>query len=244
MSRPLDTAKVTRALLAAAPSKPRAWTAEEVAFLRKHYRGRGAKWCAAKLGRSTDATERAAYLRHITRCWSQQELVTLRAEWGEVSERSLRHKLPGRPWGGIVAKAAELGLSNPNQGKSSMAEAVRLSGLNRRRLRLIFAEYGVRLTYRIRTRAEGEGAYRGRHWVFDMDEAMEAVRAWLITKAARLNRTEAMARTGLSMHHTQRAVRMLAGTRPVEGFSVREWSLSPEDVDAAAAMYRTARGER
>ena len=71
-----------------------------------------------------------------------------------------------------------------------------------------------------------------------------AVRAWLAAKAARLNRAEAMARMGLSMHHTQQAMRLLASTRPVDGLTAREWLLSPEDVDAAAAMYRAARGGR
>mgnify|MGYP002133767872 CR=1 FL=1 len=54
----------------------------------------------------------------------------------------------------------------------------------------------------------------------------------------------AMARMGLSMHHTQQAMRLLASTRPVDGLTAREWLLSPEDVDAAAAMYRATGGGR
>ena len=225
-----------------APKRP--WTDEDVAFLRKHYRRRGATWCAAQLGRTVDTTESAAHRRGITVLWTRRELTILRNEWGELGERSLRRKLPGRTMSAISMKARELGLVNPNQGKASMKEAERASGINRRRLARIFAEYGVRLTYRVRTFTRDPSAEHGRYWVFDLDEAMDAVRAWLAAKAARLNRAEAMARMGLSMHHTQQAMRLLASTRPVDGLTAREWLLSPEDVDAAAAMYRAARGGR
>jgi transposase-like protein len=42
--------------------------------------------------------------------WTEQEDRTLLAEWSEVSVKTLRKKIPGRSWAGIVARAHKLGL--------------------------------------------------------------------------------------------------------------------------------------
>lgn len=246
MSAALETAKVTRAMLAAgrskfAPKSWRPWSEDDLALLTKHYPLRGAEWCRKKLHRSERSIANKSRRLGLARFWSRRELVTLRAEWGEVSERKLRQKLPGRTWKAIAEKAKKLGLSNPNQGVASIKEVAIKSGFNHRRVMVILRAMGVRLTYRVRTQVRPNAA---RRWVVDLDEALEAIAAWVREQGRRLTLIEAAARTGLSLYHARQSIKLLASTRPVEGYPATVWSVSPEDVDAAAAMYRAARGAR
>jgi len=226
------------------PAKRREWTSEDRAFLAKHLRRKGTAWVAAKLGRGVRSIQCAALRYGISRHWTEREVAILRAEWGELSERGLRQKLAGRAWGGIVFKAHSMGLGDPNQGLIYFKEAIRQTGVDRKRLLMILDDAGVKRVRRVRLKSE-VGGYR--QWMVDGDRACAAVVAWLSAQARRLNRAEIIARTGLSAHHVRRALLTLAAVRPVEGFRNapgQAWLVSPEDADAAAAMYRAARGER
>ena len=217
------------------------WSDRDVAFLRKHYLPEGAAWCALRLGRSASAVRNAARARGITVLWSAEEIATLRVEWGELRERGLRRKLPGRTWWAIAQKAHHLGLANPNQGVVSIEEACRRTGMCRKRLRKILAERGVTLTHPIRTFVSRHARKERCTWVVDPDAAAEAVEAWLKDQASRLRCDEAAQRAGVSTTTMKRAMRLLAATRPVEGHSAlggRVWAVRPEDADAAMAMWR------
>ncbi len=233
---------------AAKPAKRinRPWSAEDVAFLRKHYLRRRSAWCAKRLGRSMSSVVQAARKHGLTTKWTREELVTLRAEWGCLGEKRLCQKLRGRTWSAIAMKAYEIGLRDPNQGTISIKQAEERTGIGRDRLRQILADAGVTVRRRIRTRiANPNAAYRQR--VVDAEEVDAAVKAWLRAESAKLRQMDAAAATGLSPHQMRHAMRMLSATRHVEGASCSRggtWAVSREDADAAAAMYRAARGVR
>ena len=224
---------------AAAPDRP--WTDDEVALLTEYYPLRGTRWCMKRLDRSDRSIWRMTRKLGLMRFWSERELTILRAEWSEMSERGLRRKLPGRTWKAIVEKAAKMGMANPNQGLVSIKAVEEASGFNHRRVMMILRASSVRLTQRVRTRIRPNAT---RRWVVELDEALEVIGAWVRDQGRRLNGVEMAERTGLSRHHTHQAVRLLASTRSVEGYPARVWAISPEDADAAAAMYRAARGVR
>ena len=242
----METERVTRAMLAArysrADAKP--WTEADVAFLRKHYLRRRSTWCAKKLGRSAGAIVQAARKHGLSTKWTREELVTLRAEWGEVSERCLRRKLPGRTWGAIAMKAYSIGLRDPNQGAISIKQAEERTGLDRVRLRRILADAGVTVRRRIRTQITSPNEqYRQR--IVDAEEVDAAVKAWLRAESLKLRKMDAADAVGLRPAQMGVAMQMLRAVRPVEGVRWRApWAISREDADAAAAMYRAARGER
>ena len=239
MSAALETERVTRAMLAARTRRP--WTAAEVAFLRKNYH-RGLSWLAKRMGRSRGALAWKARASGITRKWTRAELVTLRAEWGELSERGLRRKLRGRTWAAIAIRAHRMGLANPNQGKVDMRTASRITGIDHRALPAVLAAAGVRRTYRIRTNGDC-GSVKYRCWMVDADEARAAATAHFARLARLLSRPEAARRMGVGIPTVRAAMQMLAATRPVEGLWAKPWRVSPEDADAAIAMYRASRGE-
>ncbi len=245
MSHALDTAKVTRAMLSVggasqpkrAPRVP--WTAEELAVLDKHYRLKGATWCAEKVGRTPSATAQAARARGLTQHWTAAELVTLRAEWGTISERRMREKLHGRTWSSITRKAMEIGLRAPNQGLLSIKQAEERTGLDRRKLRAILVAAGVPVRRRIRSGAwNTKGAYR-QHVVAEED-LTAAVSAWLTADRAKLRQVDAAALTGVTPLQMRAAMLLLRAIRPVAGLPEGRavWSVSREDATAAAAQYR------
>ncbi len=233
---------------AAKPAKriTRPWSADDVAFLRKHYLRRRSAWCAKRLGRSMSSVVQAARVHGVTTRWTREELVTLRAEWGCLGEKRLCQKLRGRTWSAIAMKAYEIGLRDPNQGLISIKQAEERTGLGRDRLLQILADAGVTVRRRIRTHiANPNAAYRQR--VVDAEEVDAAVKAWLRAESAKLRQADAAAATGLSLHQMRHAMRMLCAVRRVEGARCSRggsWAVSREDADAAAAMYRGARGVR
>jgi hypothetical protein len=251
MGHALDMETTARAMLAAgvtlqAKRTPRVlWSTDDVAFLSKHYRRKGAAWCAGKLGRTAPAVRQAARLNGIRQFWTSEELITLRAEWGALCERGMREKLPGRTWQAIASKAIELGLRAPNQGLISVREAVRRTGLERAQLRRVLAAAGVKVRLRIRTRESvAVPCYRQR--VVDAEEVDAAVSAWLTAESKKLRRPEAAAAAGISSYQMTIGMHMLAATRPVEGLRGGRlpWGVSREDAMEAAAMYRARRGGR
>ena len=221
----------------------RPWTADEVAFLRKHYLRRRSAWCAKRLGRTVSSTVQAARKNGLSTKWSRDELVTLRAEWGAISERRMCEKLRGRTWDAIAMKAYEIGLRDPNQGLISIKQAEERTGIERVRLRTILADAGVAIRRRIRTRVmTTNGAYR--QCVVSAEEVDEAVATWLRAESAKLRRMDAAAAVGLSPQQMRAAMEMLCAVRPVDGVPAqrgRLWAVSRADADAAAAMYRAAR---
>ena len=238
MSAALETERVTRAMLAAQTRRP--WTAEEVAFLRKNYRRRGAKWCAKRIGRTWRGVAAACARHGITEKWSRAELVTLRAEWGTTNERTLRQKFPGRTWNAVSMKAQRIGLPNPNQGVMTIKELVAHTGVDRDRLLSILRGAGVELRYRIRLKVRR--VQRGpRQRVADTEAVVEAVEAWLADQARRFTCDEAARHCEVSDDVMRRAMRKLVATRPVDGYRAgRPWSILPEDAAEALALhYRT-----
>lgn len=176
--------------------------------------------------------------------WSAVELAILTREWGEVSERVLMRKIPGRTWDGIKKKAVRIGLASPSQGLVSIEEASRITGVHYRQLRAILTAESVQVTEMVRMYGSGKGHYRW-HRVRP-DEAMAAVVAHDNRRASRLTCAEAAARCGTDRVTMRRAIRALAAVRPVEGLrDGAPWSIAPEDADEAMAMRRAwARGRR
>lgn len=249
MSARLDTAAVTRAMLASAtaPRCATRWSAEDVAFLREHYRRRGCAWVAAKLGRSRCSVFRRAQRDGVRRqAWTAREAATLMREWGEVAPRELRRKLPGRSWAAIVSRARVLRLPSASRGVVSILEATRLTGLSRPTLLRVLAEAGVRVMRRRAStarRGETQAAYRW--WVVDPDEACDAVRAWLDQRRAHLTWAQAAAHCGVCGQVMRRAMRSLAAVRPVDGFRAdAAWRVSAADAEAAVALDRVRMAER
>lgn len=105
--------------------------------------------------------------------WSPREDNILRLEWGELSPRVLREKLPGRTWAAIKLRAARLRLGSPARGRISVAEAARKAGFARQTMLQILANYGVRIE-------RHPGGIRAQRrvcprYLVDPDEALEAV---------------------------------------------------------------------
>lgn len=239
MGRPIDTARVTDAVRPA----PRAWTAAEEATLREHYGAHGPAWCAAALRRTKRSVISRAFLLGLGHSlWTDEELQRLRLVWGDVGERALREKFPGRTMAAIVMRAQRLGLPSPSQGLVSLHAAAVRAGLGDGQLRAVLDEAGVEIHRRVRLgyrRSRSKGQYRQR--LVDLDAALDAVRAWLARRAARLTLAQACARFGEPFWIVSRAMRRLARARPVEGLPLalhKSWSVRAEDVAAAIAQHR------
>jgi len=167
--------------------------------------------------------------KHYAR-WTREDLVTLRAEWGEVNERTLRTKLGGRTWDSIAMKANRLGLANPSQGMVSLHEAMRISGMSLRPLRIALAEGGVKVSKRVRTHVE-RGVEHYRQKVVDPDAVVVAVRAYLARRAALLTIEEIATAHSITVHVARTAIHRLAAIR-----SVRQGVSGVSRVDAALAV--------
>lgn len=132
-----------------------AWTAEEDAVLRRIYarsstrRGRALQRCCDALPlRSRSAiSSRATALGAAVhgRAWTRDEVVILQREWGELTERTLRSKLPGRTLIAIWGKARELGLPPQSDGRGSVREAERRLGIDGTAVRTLVSEAGFTL---------------------------------------------------------------------------------------------------
>lgn len=131
------------------------WTAEEDALVRRIYkhsstrRGRALARCCEALPHRTPSAigSRAAKLRAAvhSRRWTREELATLRREWGELGERTLRAKLPGRTTTAIYGKARELGLDPQSCGREGFRQAARRLGVDDLAVRKLIAEAGMTL---------------------------------------------------------------------------------------------------
>jgi hypothetical protein len=172
--------------------------------------------------------------KHYAR-WTREDLVTLRAEWGEVNERTLRTKLGGRTWDSIAMKAHRLGLANPSQGMVSLQEAMRISGMSLRPLRIALAEGGVKVSKRVRTRVE-RGVEHYRQKVVDPDAVATAVRAYLARRADLWTTEEIAAAHGITVHVARTAVRRLAAIRSVR--QGRSGGLLRVDAALAVEQHR------
>lgn len=131
------------------------WTPAEDALMRALYarsstrRGRALQRCCEALPHrtrsaiSSRATELGAAV--YGRAWTRDEVVILRREWGEVGERTLRAKLPGRTARAIYAKASDLGLPPQSDGRESLEAAARRLGVDELAVRKLVAEGGFTL---------------------------------------------------------------------------------------------------
>jgi hypothetical protein len=247
MSAQLDTEVVTRAMLMAdkaAKPKRRFWTDREEDILRKHYRKRGRAYCAGRVKRSVDAVQKHATAMGITGdpVWTQAEVDVLLREWGEVSERTLRAKLPGRTWDGIAQQARKHGLPAPSRGLVSVQAAAKHIGLHRLTLLRILKLARIQVVQHVRgstLNPKRQGRYR---WLrVDLVRAVKAVEAYDRRRATLLSNEQAAEYCGVDHTTMRTAVLMLAEVRPVSGLGGgrgRRWFLRPADADAAMALYR------
>lgn len=111
--------------------------------------------------------------------WTSEEVLTLRREWGEVSQRTLRQKLRGRSWIAIQWKAYSLGIKRCPQGHVSLTALARRFGVERPMLRTILTERGVRLFRAYGTRRAKEGQRKFWNELADETEALEAFDHWM-----------------------------------------------------------------
>lgn len=131
------------------------WTAAEDDLVRGVYarsstrRGRALTRCCEALPHRTRSaiSSRAAELGAAVfgRAWTREELTTLRREWGELTERTLRQKLPGRTLLAIYSKARALRLPPQSDGRAGFEQASRRLGVDELAVRKLVAEVGMTL---------------------------------------------------------------------------------------------------
>ena len=159
------------------------FSGEENAFLTKHYRKRGASWCAAQLDRTQPSVwHRADRLGLVRHGWSQDEISALERLWGETSERRLLLALPGRTWQAIATEAKRLKLGHPEQGKITVHAAAELCGVHRRIIFKACKAASVPITMAVRSvgpqrKLPDTSRYRWR--MVEKDLCIAAVLAWL-----------------------------------------------------------------
>jgi hypothetical protein len=124
--------------------------------------------------------------------WSEREVLTLKREWGQVSQRILRNKLKPRTWDAIKSKAREIGLPVSTQGLISVNEACRVSGLCRPTLTAILEELGVNI--RNNPTPTHLQAIRYVHKYVELDHVLDAAKVWM----RRETTEQASKRTGIS----------------------------------------------
>lgn len=120
--------------------------------------------------------------------WTKEESEKLKSMWGDYSARSITDAFKGVPWSNIKRKAERMNLPMGSpQGWTVFEEACRLSGYDRRQLRLICDEQHVKIMnnpYResLSDRKEGTKTAGGRvstkyafHRFVEMDAVREAV---------------------------------------------------------------------
>lgn len=176
--------------------------------------------------------------------WTQAEVDVLAREWGVVSERKLRARLPGRTWDGIARKAYDLELGPPSQGKASIGAIVARSNLTRPVVMRALAERGVQVTLRVRRFGVENPHPKFRRRCVSPDEALAEIDAWLTAQHGRYCASEAARELGVGHMTLLRAVRALAAVRPIEG--VREgkhWRITLADARAALAHRSAATAE-
>jgi hypothetical protein len=252
VTAPLDTERVTRAMLAPADTRTRkgvgwSWTPDEDAVLRDRYQGRGGiARCIAATGRTRSAVVRRAGILGLRQSdrWTAAELGVLRREWGDVGERTLRAKLRGRSWTGIAQQARAMGLPSPTQGLVSIKAAAAHIGLHPITLRSILDAAGVQVVRHVRAsprNASNQGRCRWRR--VDLERATEAVEAYDRERAASLTLMQAAEHCDVCHDVMHAAMRMLAAMRPIgdralQGRGMGRWRVSPAEAEAAVALYR------
>lgn len=127
--------------------RPAPWTQAQDDRVRKIYRLRGGiARLVRELGRTVFAIQMRAHRLGVSRRprrWTREEKKILRAEWGEVGERTLRAKLPGRSTASIVQKAKALGLPPQIAGRDTIPACARRLGVNRRTVLRLISDAGA-----------------------------------------------------------------------------------------------------
>lgn len=216
------------------------WTPEHDALVKRHYSQRGG---VARIVAATGRTANAVRLRarffglraHRSFLpWTAREDRTLRLEWGELTVRSLRAKLPGRTWVAIVCRARTLRLGSPAQGRVAVAVAARMCGFAHMTMAKILRVEGVHVE-----RHPGGVHARARkvpRSLVDPDEARAAVTRYLARMSAAESITQAAARTGLTARQVQARLARAGVLAPVgRGHHFR---VDPAVTDRAIAEWR------
>lgn len=221
------------------------WTPEEDALMRRHYPwASGRKLLATLLPHRTAAARehRASDLAipRRRRRWTAEEVRTLLLEWGEVSPRTLREKLPGRTWLAIYEQATKvMGLAPPQQEMVSLGAAARRAGFSHQKLRSILERRGVEIE-QYRSGSVGERRSQARYRV-DPIEVQDAVEAEL---AALRHGPESISEGAMRLGMSPSALRSrLAdiGALVVQGRG-RASRYSPEIIDRAAMSRSSCPG--
>lgn len=166
--------------------------------------------------------------------WTPQEDKILRIEWGDVSARTLREKLPGRSWIAIKLRATRLRLGSPAQGRISIAEAARRAGLSPKYFTQVLLARGVR----IERHPGGFGAQTRRcpRYLVDPDDAEDAVAAHLDEQRGVESVAEAARRIGVAATTLRSA---LLRAQAIEiGTKGRSKRIRVQDVDAVVDRLR------
>jgi hypothetical protein len=231
----------------------RAWTAAEDACVREVYASRPvrrrAERAAKLLGRSPNSVRQHAFKLGLpqSQLWSAAELRTLTQEWGEVSERKLRAKLPNRSWAAIANKVARLKLPSPVQGLVLLADAAAKTGFSDTGLRRLLERQGVRIIRHRRNSASAKSTVSF-HWMrVDLDEVVEAIRRDNAYRANRWTLRQASAHWNIGQEKIAAAMRVLAAQQPIDGADPqrgRPWFVTTETVELALKVYEAHKAER
>ena len=216
MSARLDTATVTRAMLAAGGAgRDRR---------RKVYARRKCQWTRAEIEK-------------LTREWGEvgerrlMEMLPGRS-WEGIARKASRLKL-GSPSQGLVSineAAKRAGVGHGSMRAILTAQGVQVTTM-------------VRAAGK--ATSSSAGRVSGRWCVVHPDEAMAAVVAYDNARAAQLTCVEAAAHVGIDKVTMHRAVTALTKVRPVDGVRAgAPWAISAEDAREAVALRRTQTRER
>lgn len=180
--RPQRDARARRAATASTASrrKPRLWTPDEDAILRRRYprlrrRSARAGEMRALLRALPGRTESAIRTRaqdigvRMRGTWTPAEDATLRKLWPDTATRHLRAALRPRSWSAIEKRAVALGLGARWQGYVSITVAAVALGYNPIALRHLLEREGVRVLMR------HSGDAVGAHRIVCLDDARDAV---------------------------------------------------------------------
>lgn len=221
------------------------WSEDEDATLRSLYceRGGAAALRAALPQRTIHAIRcRAKRLglraHNAARPWTAREDATLRIEWGEVAQRTLRQKLPGRSWVAIWSRAHHLGLGSPAQGRVSVTAAARACGYAYATFVQILRAEGVAIEHHPGGIRQAFQRACPRYLV-DLDDCRDAVARYIARTSVddgTESLLEAAARNWMSIHAMRnRLTRAGLITGEQRGHPLR---LRPEDVDRAVRQWR------
>lgn len=239
--RTRDAVRV-RAIRLGASSKPQfRWKEQDLQKAAEMYRrGFAYKEISRLIGFSPKSIMSALLARRKSlgieirrRRWSANEIRILGAEWGEVSSRTLRSKLPKRTWAAIYNQARSMGLSMKPQGYERVSDLARRAGYSRDQMVSILKMYEVKTKFSYSEKKSGKGRLYAQP-----DDALEAA-----SKYSKLDSIADVMRRYVTNHRTVYGIALRAGLITSTNACVRKHRLDPDEIDKLMSLHGIKRRE-